>query len=255
MESIQIILVVISTIVVILSSYYVTFTARGKQQLDFNPYDMLKDCQDNLANANRLIMRLRNNGKNNITHSVEEEIVILDIAPNYANSDNYEELDNLTGIATIAKSTFSLIALVGDETTRSNILNELQLNDSINIVQIDAHANNDFIVLNGKVNNLDEVPVQWFAKVLTRYNIKVVILFSCESDILVDKLFRLGINCVIGFHNVIDDNTIKTFVNEFYKFLSNHSTVDAVELATLSIEQDILQNIVIRGDYNFGDNK
>lgn len=193
-----------------------------------------------------------------ITHStqdhsideVKEIICILGIWPKVDTLGHIQQADELESILTTG---FNYIKLSGRDVSRALIVNELSLETQVNVTHIGAHGSEDgiFLANDGKA---ELVPAEWFGKVFYRHQIKVVLLFSCESQKVVDTVYRMEIPCVLGFRRDVNDNEVIAFIKEFYKYLQAYKDVKkAVEYAKLSstTSNEFFDDIILRGNYIF----
>lgn len=181
---------------------------------------------------------------------IKEIICILGLWPQVESLEPIRQADELESILTTG---FSYIKLNGRDVSRAMVVNELSLETQVNVTHIGAHGNEDGIYLanDGKP---ELVPAEWFGKVFYRHQIKVVLLFACDSQKIVDTIYRMDIPCVLGFRRDVNDKEVVEFIKEFYKYLQAYKDVKkAVEYAKLSstTSNEFYDDIILRGNYIF----
>lgn len=192
----------------------------------------------------------RINTKSQSIDQIKEIICILGIWPKVDDLDPIRQSEELESILTTG---FSYIKLSGRDVSRALIVNELSLETKINVTHIGAHGVEDGIYLANDGKG-ELVSAEWFGKVFYRHQIKVVLLFSCESQKIVDTIYRMDIPCVLGFRRDVNDKEVVDFIKEFYKYLQAYKDVKkAVEYAKLSstTSNEFYDDIILRGNYIF----
>jgi hypothetical protein len=207
--------------------------------------DILKKDMDLLHTA-----LVKINANTQSIDQIKEIICILGIWPKVDDLDPIRQSEELESILTTG---FSYIKLSGRDVSRALIVNELSLETQINVTHIGAHGVEDGIYLSNDGKG-EIVSAEWFGKVFYRHQVKVVLLFSCESQKIVDTIYRMDIPCVLGFRRDVNDKEVVDFIKEFYKYLQAYKDVKkAVEYAKLSstTSNDFYDDIILRGNYIF----
>ena len=252
---IQSILLIILTIFIIAFTYKNFFNRTSKKLEDAYVNTIISELK---AENNELKLKvstlydefLKSNKDIEGIDQIKEIICILGLWPKVDDLEPIKQAEELESILTTG---FSYIKLNGRDVSKAMVVNELSLETQINVTHIGAHGNEEGLFLSND-GSPELVPAEWFGKVFYRHHIKAVLLFACDSQKIVDTIYRMDIPCVLGFRRDVNDKEVVEFIKEFYKYLQAYKDIKkAVEYAKLSstISNEFFDDIILRGNYIF----
>lgn len=249
------IFIIIQSVLLIITSLSVIFyiyKIESSKQLNEKIFNQLNaenyKIKSEIISLNEEINDL--NFESESIEKIKEIVCILGIWPKVDNLEPIKQAEELESILTAG---FDYIKLSGRNVSKALIVNELSLEPKINVTHVGAHGNEDGVILSNDGSS-EIISGEWFGKLFYRQNVKVVLLFSCESQKIVDTIYRMQIPCVLGFRRDVNDNEVIEFVKEFYKYLQAYKDVKkAVDYAKLSsaISNEFYDDIILRGNYIF----
>lgn len=249
------IFIIIQSVLLIITSLSVIFyiyKIESSKQLYEKIFNQL-NTQSNKMQNEIISLNVDINDLNSELEAIEKINEIICILGIWPKIDNLEPIRQAEELESILTSGFDYIKLSGRNVSKALIVNELSLEPKINVTHVGAHGEEDGVILSNE-GNAEIVSGEWFGKLFYRQNVKVVLLFSCQSQKIVDTIYRMNIPCVLGFRRDVNDNDVVEFIKEFYKYLQAYKDVKkAVDYAKLSsaISNEFYDDIILRGNYIF----